>query len=189
MGGFFLGPLWNWRNKALNDFALLHLETQPDDLILEVGFGGGYLIRQMAKKVQSGLICGVDLSNTLVKKAKKKYGRKKNNITFECSNAKSLPFPNNNFTKACSVNSIFYWDAPMQALREMYRVLMPNGRFVLVMTDKNSLKGKGFAKTGLNLFESQEVVDMLHDAGFSEIMNYPSFDRFRDFTCYVAIKR
>lgn len=44
VGRLILGPLWNRRNAALNDVAFDHLALRPHDRVLEVGFGGGYLI-------------------------------------------------------------------------------------------------------------------------------------------------
>lgn len=44
VGKFILGPVWNKRNLALNDVAFDNLALSLHDRVLEVGFGGGYLL-------------------------------------------------------------------------------------------------------------------------------------------------
>jgi 2-polyprenyl-3-methyl-5-hydroxy-6-metoxy-1,4-benzoquinol methylase len=40
--------VWNRRNAALNDMVLNLLSLQPIDRVLDVGFGGGYLLERMS---------------------------------------------------------------------------------------------------------------------------------------------
>ena len=40
IGRWLLGPLWNRRNRPLNDVSLARLALRADDRVLEVGFGG-----------------------------------------------------------------------------------------------------------------------------------------------------
>ncbi len=74
-GKWVLAPLWNRRNMALNDVALAKLDLQPDDRVLEVGFGGGYLLGRIAAVVTEGSIAGVDVSEAMVAYCRQQYGR------------------------------------------------------------------------------------------------------------------
>ena len=65
-GKWVLAPLWNRRNRALNDVALAKLDLRPDDRVLEVGFGGGYLLGRIAAVVTEGSIAEVDVSEAMV---------------------------------------------------------------------------------------------------------------------------
>ena len=60
--GILLAPLWNRRNAALNDAAFDALALAADDRVLEVGFGGGYLLGRMAGRVSQGFVAGADVS-------------------------------------------------------------------------------------------------------------------------------
>ena len=54
IGQLILGPVWNKRNAALNDVAFDHLALNPHDRVLEVGFGGGYLLSRISTVVTEG---------------------------------------------------------------------------------------------------------------------------------------
>jgi SAM-dependent methyltransferase len=73
IGRWLLGPLWNRRNRPLNDVSLAQLALRVDDRVLEVGFGGGYLLRRMSAVVTDGFISGVDISATLVEQGQARY--------------------------------------------------------------------------------------------------------------------
>jgi hypothetical protein len=73
IGRWILGPLWNRRNRALNDVSLEQLALQADDRVLEVGFGGGYLLGRMSPLVTDGFIGGVDISAATVEQCRAHY--------------------------------------------------------------------------------------------------------------------
>jgi tRNA G46 methylase TrmB len=64
-GRLFLAPLWNRRNSALNDIAFDQLVVRTDDRVIEIGFGGGYLLDRIAQVATDGFLAGVDASQTM----------------------------------------------------------------------------------------------------------------------------
>ncbi len=121
---------------------------QPADRVLDVGFGGGYLLDRMSTVVDDGWLAGVDISPAIVAAAQKRYRErvKAGKLGLACAAADALPFPDEHFTKVCSVNSIFYWQDVDHGLREIARVLVNGGHLVLCFTSKASLEQKGFAR-------------------------------------------
>lgn len=114
-GRWILAPLWNRRNSASNDAAFKSLVLQPDDRVLEVGFGGGYLLGQIAAVVTRGLIAGVDASETMVTLSEKHYESiiRTEKLEVLLAPAEALPYANGFFSKVCTVNSLFCWtDVP-----------------------------------------------------------------------------
>ena len=71
--GGFISRLWNKRNAALNDAAFDSLALQPDDRVLDVGFGGGYLLDRMSSVITAGFLAGVDVSQAMVSFCEKRY--------------------------------------------------------------------------------------------------------------------
>ena len=184
------GPLWNRRNAALNDVVFTQLALQPDDRLLEVGFGGGYLMQRMLAQVTDGFLAGVDISQAMVNTGQKHFRAQiaTGKLELRCARAEFLPFPAGHFTKACSVNSIFYWEDVPQALAELYRVLGVHGKLVLCQTAAGSLEQMGFAAYA-NRYQSQDVERLLSAAGFQEISVLHAADRYREFFCLTGIKR
>ena len=188
VGRLVLAPLWNRRNAALNDLALACLHLAPDDRVLEIGFGGGYLLGRMVCVVTQGFLAGVDASEAMVASCTRRFRSLVESETLElrCARAESLPYPPHHFTKLCTVNSLFYWTDPPRALAEMVRVLKPGGAAVICLTCKHSLERKRFAGHGLVLYEDEEVSRMLERAGFASVEANHASDRHRDFVCFVG---
>jgi len=190
IGGWVLGPLWNRRNAALNDAALDALDLQADDDVLEVGFGGGYLIERMARIVTDGHLSGVDASQTMVSRCNRRFRSlaRTRRVDLRCAPAEELPYPAARFDKAVSVNSLFYWSDPVRALSELNRVLRPAGRPVLCLTRKQGIEHKSFAGHGLALYEDDALSGLLECAGFERVEVSHGRDRHREFLCLNATR-
>ena len=72
-GRFVTVRILNLINVPLNRLALENLRLQPDDHVLEIGFGGGDLIARMARIVTQGQITGADFSIDAVEVCKKRF--------------------------------------------------------------------------------------------------------------------
>jgi len=190
IGGLILPRLFNSRNAALNDLTLECLGLEPRDRVLDVGCGGGYLLRRMADVVTDGLVAGVDLSPRMVSFCDRRYRPLIQAGTLEVrhASAQDLPYPSAFFTRACSVNTIFYLSEPGLAISELWRVLAAGGMLVICFTSKKSLQKRRFAKHGLSLFEDDEVRGLMQSSGFREVCLVPGTDKHRQFTCAVGRK-
>lgn len=190
MAARLAAPLWNKRNAALNDLAFERLALGPADRVLDVGFGGGYLLGRMSAAVTGGFLAGVDLSPAMVALAEKRYRTlvQKGRLELKCGPAEALPYPAGHFTKICSVNSIFYWQDVPRALAEFWRVLAEKGGLVICFTVKSSLQKQDFGKY-VSLYETDEVRQMVEAAGFSAIDMLQSADRHREFVCLTGHKQ
>ena len=191
--GFFArlaGNTWNRRNAVLNDRILELLELQPVDRVLDIGFGGGYLLDRMTAVVTDGSLEGVDVSSAMVSQAEKRYKKKVRvgKLKFTCAAVECLPYPDGSFTKICSVNSIFYWQDVEKAFREIKRVTANSGKAAICLTCKTSIEGKGFSKN-IHLFESKDVVQLFTINGFENIQIHTFSDRYREFVCVVGERR
>jgi ubiquinone/menaquinone biosynthesis C-methylase UbiE len=189
-GKLVLAPLWNKRNSALNDVAFDSLALRPHDRVLEVGFGGGYLLGRVASVVTDGFLAGVDASPAMVAFCKQRYRSlvKGGKLELKCAHAESLPYPPDHFTKVCTVNSIFYWESAPKAISELYRVLETGGLLVMCFTCKRYLEDRKFAHHGLALYEAGEIHQMMELAGFDEIDITRASDRHRRFLYIVGRK-
>jgi ubiquinone/menaquinone biosynthesis C-methylase UbiE len=189
IGHWILGPLWNQRNRSLNDVSFAQLDLQSGDRVLEVGFGG-YLLGRMAALITTGFIGGVDVSAIVVEQCQARYRAsiQAGKLDLKVGTADRLPYPDGHFTKAVSVNSIFYWpDAPC-AIAEFARVLSTGGRLVLCFTGKDSLQQKDFARHGLTLYDAGDVQRLLEINGFHAIDVTRHADRHRSFWCVTALR-
>ena len=56
----------NKGNGTLEDMGLRLMDIQPDDSILEIGFGNGRLISFMGNKIVAGKITGIEISKDMI---------------------------------------------------------------------------------------------------------------------------
>jgi ubiquinone/menaquinone biosynthesis C-methylase UbiE len=71
----FAGRLTGWEmalrpsNRKRNRWAVALLDVQPQDHILEIGFGPGLAIRELARRATDGFVLGIDHSEVMVRQA------------------------------------------------------------------------------------------------------------------------
>jgi SAM-dependent methyltransferase len=190
VGSVVLPRLFNRRNAALNDLTLECLALEPADRVLDVGFGGGYLLGRMSAILTDGALAGVDISPKMVGYCEKRFRSliRDGRLDIRCAGAEALPYPAASFTKACTVNTIFYWRDAGQAMSELGRVLVEGGRLVICFTCKESLERREFTQYGIRLFEIAEARELMEAAGFREVTMVPGRDRHREFRCAIGTK-
>lgn len=102
------------------------------DRILDLGCGDGWASRVMAGAVgDAGLVRGLDVSDKMVRRASQMSGQYKN-VQFTCGSAERLRFQDNFFTKVFSLEAFYYFEHQDKVLRELLRVLAPQGKLFLV---------------------------------------------------------
>lgn len=116
----------------VHDFArraiLEALDLGSDDELLDVGCGGGLLLRDAAA---SGCgTTGLDHSHAMVELARERVPRAR---VVE-GDAARMPFPDASFTAVAMSVVFFLLDEPLAVLRECHRVLRPGGRLAVYTT-------------------------------------------------------
>ena len=89
------------------------MQIAPDENILDVGCGSGWLSRTLAKGVPQGRVVGMDISDEMIRHARQAsvdYA----NLVFVVGEVAEIPWEQNFFTKAISVESSYYWPDPAQ---------------------------------------------------------------------------
>lgn len=132
LGGVIMASM----NRPFAAWVIGLLGVEPDDRVLEVGFGSGMGIELLAKSVSKGYIAGVDASREMTSQAKTRNAQAllSGRVDLRYGFAQSLPFDDGAFTKALAINSMQVWPDALAGLREMRRVLAPHGRIALGFT-------------------------------------------------------
>jgi len=154
---------------VLNVAVLEALDLEPTDHVLEVGFGHGRTIERAARTVTSGLVAGIDISETMVRMAGRRcrplidQGR----VQLEVGDSSRLPFPDQHFDKAYSVHTIYFWADPLTHLREIRRVQKSGGRLAIGLRPKGAESGAAdFPDSVYTFYETTAVRNLLAESGF-----------------------
>ena len=116
-----------WRTAA-NSAAYLISLIRPDMQILDIGCGPGTITADFAALVPSGTVTGIDMSEDVLEKARAEaFKRGISNIKFEAENVENLVYSDDTFDVAHAHQVLQHVGNPVQALREMRRVVRPGG--------------------------------------------------------------
>jgi SAM-dependent methyltransferase len=190
VGKFVFSRLLNRGNAGMNRGALAQLRLAPDDRVIEVGFGGGDLIARMEPKVPQGRIAGVDFSQDMVDVCSRRFADllRAGRLELRCASVERLPYDAESFTKACTVNTIYFWPEPLAALVELRRVLRPGGRLVVCFNPPETLRKVPYTKHGFSFYEPDRVRSLMEEAGFRSVEMVSGTAVLGEFRCAVGTR-
>lgn len=168
--GQFVGHLMAAKNAAMNRLAVELLNVEPDDHILEIGIGSGIAIAMAAARMTSGLIHGVDVSDVMLRQARRRNSQfiKDGRVEIKWGSVLQLPYPDSLFDKAFAVNNFHIWSDQEAALGEIRRVLKEGGILLLPLRHKHSTR-RWFVPPGFTDHEIDQVLRLLDRADFKNI--------------------
>ncbi len=155
----------------VHDFArraiLGILRLQKGDRLLDVGCGGGLLLREALATGASAT--GLDHSEEMVSLARERAP----GAEVVLGSAEQLPFPDASFTAVAMSIVFFFLADPLAALREARRVLAPDGR-IAIYTTSPRLRDTPAAPEPLasrsHFYENHELVALADTARFENIV-------------------
>jgi ubiquinone/menaquinone biosynthesis C-methylase UbiE len=105
------------------------LDPKEGERILDVACGGGTLSLKIAERGCE--VSGIDMSEAAIEHAKRLAEGEKIVCEFEIGSAEDLPYADGYFDKVICSSSLEHFKDDIKALKEMHRVLNPNGSVVL----------------------------------------------------------
>jgi ubiquinone/menaquinone biosynthesis C-methylase UbiE len=153
--------LWVYQSEVLAVKMLLPQNGKG----VEIGVGTGRF------SVPFGITVGVEPSVAMANIARSR------GITVYDAKAEVLPFDDNAFDFALMVTTICFLENPLQALREVRRILHPAGKIIIGMLDKDSplgreyesqKKSRKFYQYG-NFYSVSRVLEWLKITGYNDI--------------------
>lgn len=145
------------------------MDIQPNEDILEIGFGNGANIKLLLQKAVKGSVTGVEISETAIEMASKKNAKaiSEGKVKLYQAAGNALPFEAGIFDRACTVATVYVIKDPGMVFKEMYRVLKPNGSAAVTFPVRDNFKKfKPVGTEGFYLHELADLEKAFRDAGF-----------------------
>ena len=184
--GHLEGWLFAYRgsNRKRNRWAVGLLEVRPTDRVLEIGFGPGIAIAELARCATHGQVYGVDHSEVMVRQASRRNAAavRAGRVHLTRASAERLPSFGEPLDTILAVNSLGFWPDPEQRLRELGALLRPAGRIALV----SQPRCPGATRDTTDL-AAQELADLLTRAGFVDLRD-ERLDLDPPVTCVLAVR-
>lgn len=113
------------------------INLQESDSLLDLGCGTGNLEKELVKNDLNFRIEALDISKNMLDYAKKKINDHR--VTFKLFDLNNrLDYKDNSFDKAVMVHSLYTLNNPIETLKEVKRVLKPNGLLIIVNPFKDA---------------------------------------------------
>ncbi|MCG8450812.1 MAG: class I SAM-dependent methyltransferase [Pirellulales bacterium] len=113
------------------DLIAQRLENLEARQVLEVGCGVGYNARHLAERMPRCHFTGMDLSESHIRSAGKEVNGLMN-LGFETGDFQKLQYDNESFDVVFAVECLCQADDMRQAMKEIFRVLRPGGRLLVI---------------------------------------------------------
>lgn len=180
----FVGRCKDLGNDKLNAWTVSLLDVQPRDHILEIGCGSGVAIQQVARLAPQGWIAGVDISPDMVRRARKRNlaAVHRGRVGLCGGDVARLPYTDNAFDKAFSVNCVPFWPRVVDNLREVRRVLRPGGMVAVTLQPWWTERDTEVARQCVQL-----LLQMV-EAGFQQLRSEPKPMRPLPAFCVLGVK-
>jgi len=155
--------------------------------VLDVGSGTGYTTEAVLKKLKIGEVIGIDLTPQQLRKAARKLKPEQVMLSLFRGDAENLPFKDETFDAVVSVGALEYFPNPERALKEMARVVKPQGKVVV-----GGPEFEWFQKLSLNRMlytpPGREVEGFFDQARLRDIKSFRTgVNTFFDTNRYVVI--
>jgi ubiquinone/menaquinone biosynthesis C-methylase UbiE len=190
IGKLVFSRLLNRENIRINKTTLDALNLNDNDSVLEIGFGGGALLEMILESNSSCYVQGADISPEMVsfceRKLKKHISQKRLRTT--CSSISNLPYSNEEFSKVCSVNNLYFWPSIEKSLMEIMRVLKKGGLVVIAVESQQSMEKHDCTKHNFKILEESEIETALILAGFKEISTVSCKTKTDDYVAFTGHK-
>jgi ubiquinone/menaquinone biosynthesis C-methylase UbiE len=177
-----LGRFTLWRMNAshskLTDWGLAHISVEKHYTILDVGCGGGRTVSKLATMATQGKVYGVDYSEESVAATKQinAQSMESGSVEVRLGSVSRLPFPDGMFDLITAVETHFWWPNLSTDMREIFRVLKPGGKLILIAeiykganTTVSKLAEKFAKQSGMTLLSANEHRELFANAGYSDI--------------------
>ena len=125
--------------ESLRQFVVDQLRLRPDESVLSIGCGPGFETAALADEIDGrGRVHGIDTNAAVLARADDRCADRPQ-VSFVRGDATDLPVSDDRYDVAVAKQVYQYVDDIETALRELYRVLAPGGRALVVEKDVDTM--------------------------------------------------
>ena len=138
--------------------------------ILDVGCGTGEFAMKLKSYKEDANVYGLDISPHMINIAKAKFNGE---IDFKIGDVEKMPYEDDYFDYLTCSHSFHHYPHKKKAVREMFRILKPKGKIMIIDGCKDSLLGRVIFDVIVTAHE--KGVHHLHSSQFARILEETGF--------------
>jgi SAM-dependent methyltransferase len=153
-------------NRERNRRTIELLEIQPEDRVLEIGYGPGLAVQWAAERAVRGKVVGVDHSDPMHAQAARRNARaiEAGLVELHIASVDALPAFTSPFDKIFAVNVHLFWPDPVRALARLAAVMKPGGTIALTFQPRSRGATNEETRRG-----AERIAESLRAAGFGDV--------------------
>lgn len=174
--GRFLGKAMNISHGQLRQWGLSFVTVKNDDVILDVGCGGGRTVNFLAKMAGDGKVHGIDYSEDMVNLARdvNQSCILEGKVNIHQGSVSDLPFKDESFNLVTAFETTYFWPNIADDLKEILRILKPGGLLLVAneafndskYNKKNSYMTKHY---NMQIYTPSEYMQFFTAAGYVKV--------------------
>ena len=151
----------NLGQHGFSDLGEIHLmldklRLSKSAIVLDIGCGSGK-IAEYVSDLTGASVTGIDYAPEAVSQALERTAEKRGRLIFSLGNIETLDFKPGTFDAVISIDSIFFGRDMGITLRELNRVLKPNGRMAIFNGDYRDKEFKSALAANILSFETYDI--------------------------------
>ena len=188
--GWLVGHLMNHFNRAIIKLTVDSIPSNKSSVILELGIGSGKAIQLVLQRFPKAKIYGLDISETMLSSAKKRNAKsvRQGRVQLKMNTISKMDLPDNSIDTLYTINTIYFWKDPEEAMIEVYRVLKNGAFFILSFNAKEDMSRENYPEDLFTFYSVDEVIKLGKRNQFNLISNKILKDRYENYACLVFEK-
>ena len=183
----------NKSHETMAQWGVSHFDIKEDDLILDIGCGGGKNLERFAEQITTGKVVGLDYSEVSVEKSIELNQKAIDEGKVEViqGSVSEMPFEDNTFNIITGFETIYFWPDFINDLKEVNRVLKKDG-FVFFCNEAVYREGEMekyedlVELLGMKIYSEDVLKESLEKTGFKDFKAYVNDEN--DWICIIAKK-
>lgn len=167
--GIEISEMMNATNIGMTLESIRTLMIEDHEQILEIGHGNAGHVKHILGLAADLKYTGIDISETMHKEAKRLNQEFDQQVDFVLYEGKKLPFENGTFDKIFTVNTVYFWENPVEFLNGIYRVLKDEGTFVLTFGQRDFMEKLPFTAYDFTLYNNNEMEELISKSHFKRM--------------------
>lgn len=165
----------NESHESLAQWGVSHLDILKDDIILDIGCGGGVNVERFLKMTENK-VYGLDYSEIAVEKSTKLNQKAIDEGRCEViqGSVSELPFEDNTFDIVTGFETVYFWPDFVNDCKEVRRVLKDDGIMFIcneaIPNEEDERQKELIDLLDMKIFSEDEFDEYLREAGFSDII-------------------
>ena len=165
----------NESHESLAQWGVSHLDISKDDVILDIGCGGGVNVERFLKMTENK-VYGLDYSEIAVEKSTKlnQDAIDEGRCDVIQGSVSELPFEDNTFDIVTGFETVYFWPDFVNDCKEVRRVLKDDGIMFIcneAIPDEEDERQKELIDLlDMKIFSADDFDEYLREAGFSDII-------------------